>query len=170
MPARTLATKKGWAFEPAPRPAGAAAAAAAAGEPPKLKRWPRCGVYTPAGALTAHPCLPPFKPELQLKLVFDSHLYKPPHGYSEFKKYPILRRPVAAKCWGTPRHGVTGSSNALTQRTVRDLPTQIKFERSTPNRLRPGAVNPHFVEWMMGYPAGWTRGAADVSVETNGVA
>lgn len=169
VPVRSLSTKSGWHVEPAPRPSSAAVHLARAGEPPKLKRWPRCCIYTPAGEMVPHPSLPPYRPGLQLKLVFDSHLYKAPQGYSELKIYPILRRPVVAKSWATPRHGVTGASNALTQRTVRDLPSQVRFERSTPNRLRPGAVNPVFVEWLMGYPAGWTRGGGDRSIETRGL-
>jgi len=64
---------------------------------------------------------------------------------------------------------ICGAANVLTQRTVRDLPCQVRFERSTPDELRGGSVNPEFVEWLMGYPRGWTRAAGDERVETNGL-
>lgn len=60
------------------------------------------------------------------------------------------------KHWSTPRHGNVRSCNYLTERSLRDLPTQVRFERDTPEALRPGTLSGEFVEWLMGYPPGWT--------------
>ena len=47
-----------------------------------------------------------------------------------------------------------------TERTSRDLPTQVRHEAGTPDRERACPVAPEFLEWLMGYPRGWTRAAA----------
>lgn len=70
-----------------------------------------------------------------------------------------IKKPVKLRCWSTPRHTTT-MANVLTRRTIRDLPTQIRFEKNTPDHVREGAVNPCFVEWMMGYPTDWTKALA----------
>ena len=44
--------------------------------------------------------------------------------------------------------------------TSRDLPTQVRHEAGTPDRERACPVAPEFLEWLMGYPRGWTRAAA----------
>lgn len=67
-----------------------------------------------------------------------------------------LRKPVKCRYWSTPRHGNIGACIHLTSRTIRDLPSQIRFEKRTPQELRGGHVAPEFLEWMMGYPIGWT--------------
>lgn len=53
------------------------------------------------------------------------------------------------------------ASHVLTPRTLRDLPSQVRFERQTPEELRKGQLSPEFVEYMMGYPAGWTDVGGD---------
>ena len=69
---------------------------------------------------------------------------------------PYVTTPVHARSWSTPR-SVTSAARELTERMVRDLPTQVRFEVSTPDALRSGQISPYFVEWLMGYPKGWTR-------------
>lgn len=89
-----------------------------------------------------------------LHLVLDPKLYKGtvkgPQTCDE------LPGPTIFRGWSTPRHS-SHTSNVLTTRTCRDLPTQVRFEKSTPNHLRRGVLNPEFLEWMMGYPKDWTR-------------
>jgi site-specific DNA-cytosine methylase len=68
----------------------------------------------------------------------------------------LVREPVQYSGWSTPRHS-SHTSNVLTTRTIRDLPTQVRFEIKTPDHLREGVLNPQFVEWLMGYPKDWTR-------------
>ncbi len=59
--------------------------------------------------------------------------------------------------WSTPRHGNIIPSRHLTIRTVRDLPTQVRFEAHTEDTHRYGDVDSQFVEYLMGYPLNWTR-------------
>jgi hypothetical protein len=62
------------------------------------------------------------------------------------------------RLWSTPRAGNVGASRILTERSSRDLPTQVKFEASTPDHLRDGQLNPDWVEVvLMGYPQSFTR-------------
>lgn len=69
--------------------------------------------------------------------------------------YELVKKPVKLANWYTPRRVCTGKSHALTVRTVRDLPTQVKFESTTRNRHLD--MNPQFVEWMMGFKVDWTK-------------
>lgn len=124
-------------------------------------KWPRCGLLH-AGTMhmvSACHCPPPLRTPPKLQLVFDPSAFKPARPPSPLMQLPALTSPVLAKRWATPRHGCTHVVNYITARTLRDLPTQVRFERSTPDQLRAGGVNPAFSEWMMGYPIGWTRAA-----------
>lgn len=56
---------------------------------------------------------------------------------------------VHGRSWSTPRYTVP-MCNVLTRRSVRDLSTQVRFERGTPDHLRSGMLNPCFVSWLMG--------------------
>lgn len=94
----------------------------------------------------------PAKPDL--KLVFDSKLVQAPSQVSYDQRHPMLERPASAALWATPRAGMTQAGRILTERALRDLPSQVRFERGTRNRLWP--ISPQWVEWLMGYPPGWT--------------
>lgn len=59
--------------------------------------------------------------------------------------------------WATPRHSNLIPSRVLTRRTILDLPTQVRFAQDTPDALRSGTPNPEFLEWLMGFPRGWTN-------------
>lgn len=69
---------------------------------------------------------------------------------------PLYTEIKELHAWSTPRHS-SSMSNILTLRSSRDLPTQVRYEVNTPNHLRGGQLHPRFVEWMMGYPADWTK-------------
>lgn len=69
---------------------------------------------------------------------------------------PLITKLVSFKGWSTPRHS-SSISAVLTERTIRDLGTQLRFEIDTPDNVRSGDIHPHFTEWLMGYPVGWTR-------------
>lgn len=68
----------------------------------------------------------------------------------------LLRQPRMIARWATPRAGNVIPSRVLTHRTVGDLPTQLRYASGTTNRMLP--LNPVFIEHIMGYPEGWTRG------------
>jgi len=90
-------------------------------------------------------------------LVFDPAAYvsdKPPGAL--LIEDSILTRPITKKLWGTPRRSCIGAGNFLTKRLSDDLPTQIRFEVGTNDRLRSGRVSVEFVEYLMGFPLGWT--------------
>jgi site-specific DNA-cytosine methylase len=69
---------------------------------------------------------------------------------------PVITRPLATVGWNTIRTGLA-INLVLTVRSSRDIGTQIRFARDTPDRLRRGRPNPAFYEFLMGYPIGWTR-------------
>ncbi len=78
--------------------------------------------------------------------------------YVRFENYP------------TPRRGITHAST-LTERSIRDLPTILVYCKQTADYLAELAFvapedkqlhsllipNVNYLEWMMGYPADWTR-------------
>lgn len=105
---------------------------------------------------TLYPMEPmPIPPKPDLQLIFDSRLVAPPTQISYDQRHPSLVHQVKAAVWNTPRAGMTQAGSVLTERTIRDLPSQVKFERKTKNRLWP--QNPEWVEWLMGFPTGWTK-------------
>ena len=71
------------------------------------------------------------------------------------------------KRWFTPRtndyasgrHTITGKNS----RSLNDLGTQVRFASSTADTLRQNGrvLNPCWVEWLMGFPRGWTDPRCD---------
>lgn len=87
------------------------------------------------------------------KLAFNPTLYEaPPNAVRTDKTLTTIQH---AKVFATP----TTSYHAtyfLTPRNANMLATQLRFEINTPNHLRTGYTNVEFVEWLMGYPIGFT--------------
>jgi hypothetical protein len=69
---------------------------------------------------------------------------------------PRVTKPFVIPMWSTPRTSSSHSSNVCTERTSRDLGTQLRFATSSTGQPRDGPVNPEWVEWLQGYPLGWT--------------
>ncbi len=67
----------------------------------------------------------------------------------------LVTRTIALKLWPTPRSAV-GGSYSLSVRSRGDLPTAARFYKHTPERLRTAHMTAEWVEWVMGYPTGWT--------------
>lgn len=72
------------------------------------------------------------------------------------------------KRWATPRASMHGAARTLTLRCMRDLPTQVRFADTTPacqKRFSDAGLvcNPEWVEWLMGFPLGWTDANIDIS-------
>lgn len=59
--------------------------------------------------------------------------------------------------YATPRFHNTNWCIKLTNRCCTDLPSQLRFARHIPDELRDGRVNPAFLEFLMGFPDGWTK-------------
>lgn len=98
---------------------------------------------------------PQFQQSVGLNLVVSSDFF--PNAPEPIGKVSrkIITRPVHLNSFNTPRHE-SHACNALTERTIMDLPTMLRFERETPDAVRGGVIDPRFVEWLMGYKNGWT--------------
>lgn len=98
----------------------------------------------------------------RISLVVDPATF---HGPTP--KHPVtrglLKQPKHLHSFHTPRHE-SHASNILTERTVRDLATTIRYERQTPDEVRSGVLAPEFVEWLMGYPVGWSVGVGGTKI------
>jgi hypothetical protein len=67
-------------------------------------------------------------------------------------KFPNLEREVARTMWPTPQsRDFKGPSGRSMKGTELDLPMAAKSEGQA------GALNPEWVEWLMGFPVGWTN-------------
>jgi hypothetical protein len=90
-------------------------------------------------------------------IILDPKAYTPPPSKAYTGKKNMIPKPITLEVWATPRTSKTGAMERLTKRSLGDLPTQVRFARSTPDELRGGRINPLFVEWLMGFPKNWTR-------------
>lgn len=124
--------------------------------------YPACGVVRTDGVVEDHAApAPSVSRKKQLTLVFDPRRFRSRKPASPLLTSRLVTSRVHARSWATPRHGMLRACNYLTTRSIRDLPTQVRFERGS---LHPaGGVSPEFVEWLMGYPRGWTRTYASSS-------
>lgn len=105
-------------------------------------------------------------PRPERRIPLDPRVHAPPEGY-RFR--PSLgtptTRPILVRTWPSPRYqnGWSGS-HVLTRRSRSDLGTVVRFATDDPAMYGPtrgGYTNPEFVEWLMGYPRGWTETAAE---------
>lgn len=107
----------------------------------------------------ARPARPPRK---SFRIVLDPRHYVTEATPSSLIKTRRITSKVFKQLWPTPRHGITGNCNVLTERSMDDLPTVALFASSVSDkplrRTGPGdKLNPAFVEWLMGYPKGHTK-------------
>jgi site-specific DNA-cytosine methylase len=94
-----------------------------------------------------------------LKERFESdpyHVHRRHVGIS--RTLPDWTSDVALTHWRTPRASQWTPATRLSRRTRGDLSTAIRFEQGTRDEERAPMYKaaPRFVEWLMGYPAGWT--------------
>ena len=115
-------------------------------------------VPTAARAAFSYMCCGEFprRPPAGAPLVLDPAIFKSDremfHGIGR-----VVTSAVPKALWATPIAHTTRANNYLTERGTRMLPTQVRFELSTPSAQRQGQVAPEFVEYLMGFPRGWTR-------------
>ena len=70
----------------------------------------------------------------------------------------LVRRPVRKPHLPTPRCSNSTAATLVTHRCLKDLATVLRYEAQTPPAQRRMVhPNPEFLEWMMGFPRGWTR-------------
>lgn len=77
----------------------------------------------------------------------------------------LITKPMRLAFWPTPRHGNTGTGLTLTARSIRDLPTVVRFAASTPDELRPGSLNAQFTEWLQALPPDWSLYDPELDVD-----
>ena len=85
-------------------------------------------------------------------LVLMPYAYKERHLVTRELTSKRIRGGYTLDCWATPRRNL-GTSHVLTNRSSRDLGTQMRFEARTPESVRSGRPNGAWVQWLMGYPA-----------------
>lgn len=108
-------------------------------------------------------------------LVYDGKLYAIPKAFHRDVKHGLditvmlNGKPVKMPHLPTPRRGITHAST-LNDRSMRDLPTVILNSEACRAQMTAAGisleegpvhtrfyVNPHFIEWMMGYEPDWTK-------------
>ena len=102
---------------------------------------------------------PPSLPKNGISLVGNGRKSK-----STLQTAPLVTKRLRMTRFATPRHGGWGISKVLTQRSKDDLITQFAFASDQPGSgsqrlLAKGVANPSYVEYMMGFPTGWTKDA-----------
>lgn len=70
-------------------------------------------------------------------------------------KFPNLESVVAKSLWPTPtaNEDAAGTPNGKMQKMLGNHP---EVRGTTPEEWSLGSLNPEWVEWLMGFPAGWT--------------
>lgn len=117
--------------------------------------FPTCGIIDLDGCAFEAP-QPPFLnfPQSKMQIILDPSLYVSDKQPSPLMSTDIVSEVIVRSTWSTPRHGMLRPCNYMTVRSVRDLPSQVRFEKGT--EFRDGSVNPQFIEWLMGFPKDWT--------------
>jgi hypothetical protein len=125
------------------------------------KRMPSGGLVVNAdGTLLVHTAKRAKVDPIIFDIVFDPAKFTPSDTVAKspfLKEGNILTKPQLASRFATPRKGSIGYCNYLTTRSVRDLPTQLRFEVNTPGDTLDGVMNVQFVEALMGYPLDYTK-------------
>lgn len=105
--------------------------------------------------LDAHPDILACRPvvSIQRRFMLDPSVYTAPRP----RKNTVIVSPPKGThqlaYLSTPRT-ICQPAHVLTQRSYRDLSTQLRFEISTRNRHT--YPRNEYLEWMQGYPPGWT--------------
>jgi hypothetical protein len=92
------------------------------------------------------------------------HIWVCPDHYKTLTPFASVKKMDWSECvqlWPTPRASKRTCSHVLTKRTMQDLPTTMMYCKSYMGVVQPQTQpsdmpNIQFVEWLMGYPAGWT--------------
>jgi hypothetical protein len=74
-----------------------------------------------------------------------------------FDKFPNLESVVARSLWPTPTASMSKGSSpaALTRKNGKDR-SRDRLDHFLQATEGSGHLNPQFVEWLMGYPIGWS--------------
>lgn len=148
-------------FVPGPRPFRAPEAAVGAKEFDTSKPWPPFGMFSGDHRKFLATAVPSFFRETR-----DWDIRLDPAMFQGTPRNPVtsslLTSVIHRRAWSTPRRASGRASNVLTARSCKDLPTQLRYAVDTPDELRQGCLNPDWLEWLMGFPTGWTSFAKNV--------
>ena len=106
---------------------------------------------------TAYDALPPLTP---LRLVFDPNACDGLEPNKKSKaRTPLIGRLKRASRWPAPRSrgGWCPYVGGFTARGLRDIGTCVKYEVSTPRRMRLWPVSPQWAAWLMGFPPAYAK-------------
>lgn len=124
-------------------------------------KWPRDGYMCALqGQVYSTHTPPQLRPLRELRLVLDPACC--PGVVKRSGTSPLVLQPMTKKLWRTPTAGCKRASPCLSQRSSSDLPTQLRYERGTPDHERAGKPDARFVEWLMGFPQDWTLLPSDM--------
>ena len=97
-------------------------------------------------------------------LTFDPSVYTPlakVKRNTERQTTERITQPKISALWATPRASALTACHVLTQRSIKDLATQVRFEVGTPHTERAWYLSHEWVAWLMGYPTSYTRGLGE---------
>ncbi|GAQ87950.1 S-adenosyl-L-methionine-dependent methyltransferase superfamily protein [Klebsormidium nitens] len=120
------------------------------------KGWPRVGFLgnTEEGPLVYAVRLPAFKrPRLHIRLRGHDAI---PEKLFKLVSTPIVLGERSIPSWSTPRFGSIWACNVLTERSIRDLPIQLRFAIDTPADQKSWHMSADFCTWLMGFPPAYT--------------
>lgn len=98
--------------------------------------------------------------------------YCPPivlkHVDGRVSKGIVVSSPLIKRRWATPRcRGGTFAARNLTQRCGTDLATQLRFATTTNEKIKWLAqANADWVDWLMGFPIGWSNPTTTLGPDT----
>jgi hypothetical protein len=114
----------------------------------------------------AHPAAPGPARTANIVMRIPPSMIVPPLGRPVYR-YTGFATPTAKGCWHQTRIGTRRASQQVTnqimydQKTLRSVATIMPTTPSAVTLWKHWVVNPAFVEWLMGYPRGWTTAAAE---------
>lgn len=125
--------------------------------------WPSHGAMSLCGKLYAADVAP--IASVPISIVVDPEHYRPsvPYKQSWRPKTPKYGSTDFRTFWPTPRAGSATHTSVMTARTKNDLATAAMFASYINGKKQPkpkdsDGINVAFVEWLMGYPRGHSRG------------
>lgn len=100
--------------------------------------------------------IPP-EPSSEANITLDPETFRHKRPKNPSQTATVITQPIVLRAWASPRAGTGHPSYVLTSRSQKDLETQLRFEKNTPDDLRGGHPEPSWVDWLMGFPIGWTK-------------
>ena len=94
------------------------------------------------------------KTTMMVRMRVPDRMILPPRGKKTYEKR-LLATPLASR-WNPTRIGGERASDILPNQIMYDVETQKYMMAHGKRDFTHWTVSPEFVEWMMGYPRGWT--------------